>query len=333
MGDYTGTADLTGAVPSYYNKRFLERLLPQIVMMSYVEKTPLPANNGTVVYFPRVTTPSTMVSAAKIEYSAGREPITPGNIVSVQVSATLEKYGQAFAIQDVTKLAAINSTVSEVTDSASDQAAQILDKRIIEEAYGSSAAAVPPNIHFSAIAYNTVGNDTYGDGGTIAITAIGTAADAASHRMTTATLRAAVRKLRARNVRPQDDGFLTLIVHSDTASRLLADTSWQSAYQYTDPENIRKGVVGTYGGVKVQIDNNIKSSAAGSGGATLYYSLLLGKGALGVTELNGGVKYYTVAGGADKYDPIDEFISIGWKALMVPQVLNLSCGLVVITSD
>jgi len=95
---------------------------------------------------------------------------------------------------------------------------------------------------------------------------------------------------------------------------------------------MRKGVAGTYGGAKVQIDNNIKSSALGSGGDTVYYSLLLGHGAMGVTELT-GTKYYTVSSGASKYDPLDEFITVGWKSIFVPAVLNVSCGFVILTGD
>jgi N4-gp56 family major capsid protein len=326
--DYTGTADIAGGVPSFYNKKFLERFEAKLRMREFCQVTALPENNGTVAYWARMTTPSTMVSAARLQYSAGREPITPGNIVSTQISGTIEKYGWAIAIQDVTKLAAINSTVTEATDAMADQAGGIIDKRIIEEAYGSSSNAVPTGIGFSAIQYSTTGSAEL-----TAVSAYYTTANATDHTMTTKTIRNAVKTMQGRNAPTFDDGFYALVCHSNTASVLQADTTWQAAYQYTDPENMRKGVVGTYGGAKIKIDNNIKSSANGSGGATVYFSLLLGKGGLGITELDGGVKYYTVADGASKYDPIDEFITIGWKALFVPVRLNLSGGLVLITCD
>jgi len=328
MADYSGTADLSGAVATFYGKSFIERLLPQVKMMDYVIKTPLPEGSGTIVYWPRMTTPSTTVSASKINYSAGREPITPGNIISTAVSATIEKYGNAVALQDVLQLTAISSTITEVNNNMADQAAQVLDKRIIEEAYGTSSAALYYGAHFSAYAYNTVGATEFA--GTYS--AFQNYMDAASHKMTAATIRGAVKKLKGRDVLPQADGFYTLVCHSDTAMTLQADSAWREAYQYTDAENLRKGIAGTYAGAKIQIDNNIKSSAMGSGGNTLYFSLLLGHGSLGVTELTGTKSYY-VAGGASKYDPIDEFVTVGWKAVMVPAVLNLSAGLVVITGD
>ena len=326
----TGTSSLSGAVSTFYGKSFLERLLPQVRLMDYSVKTPLPEGQGTVVYWPRMTTPTTTVSAARIQYSSGLiSPVTPANIISTSVSATIEKYGFAIGVEDVTKLAAISSTVTEVTKNVADQAAQILDTRIIEEGYGSSSSAVPANVHFSAYAYNTVAATE----ASVTYSAYFTYLDTASHKMTAATIRGAVKKLRGRNVKPQDDGYFALICHSDTAMTLQADTTWAAAYQYTDPENMRKGIAGVYGGAKIVIDNNIKSSALGSGGGTVYFSLLLGNGAMGVTTLDGAVNYYNSPGGPSKYDPIDEFITVGWKALMVPAVLNLSCGLVVMSMD
>jgi N4-gp56 family major capsid protein len=165
------------------------------------------------------------------------------------------------------------------------------------------------------------------------ISAWGTYLGTVEYRMTAATLRYAAKQLKRRNVAPLEDGFYALICHSDTAMQLQADSTWQAAYQYTDPENMRNGVAGTYAGVKVQIDNNIVTSAYGSASATIYHSLLLGRGAMGVTELDGGVKTYTTNSGADKADPIDQFITFGWKANMVPVRLNASCGAIIMTCD
>jgi N4-gp56 family major capsid protein len=325
--DYTGTADLTGAVPTFYSKKFLQRLVPKLRMMDYCMKKPLPEGNGTVMYFPRMTNLSTTVSAFKIEYSAGREPISPEALASAQVSATLEKYGNSVAILDVTRLAAINETVTEATNTLADQAGTILDKRIIQEANGTSAT--PTGAGFSCFFFNTVGKVDLGSSTSAGPTYAGTV----EYGMTAKTVRAAMKKMLARNVESLDTGYFGFVMHVNQGMALQADSEWQTAYQYTDPENIRKGVAGEYAGARIQIDNNITTSANGSNGNTLYYSLLLGRGAMGVSELNGGVKFYTSGTGADKYDTIDEFITLGWKALMVPARLNVSSGLIVVTAE
>lgn len=324
---YTGTADVTGLLPNYYDKVFLERLQAGPIMMDYCIKKPLPLNNGKVAYFPRMVVSSTTVSAYKLTEGT---VISTEKIDEAQISATIEQFGNAKALWDLTNLTAINSTVEETVREIADQAKNILDLRIIQEAMGTSATR-PTQAGFSCLVYNTAsGAQPATDA---VISAWGTYLGTVEYAMTTKTIRYAVKKMLGRNVKPQDDGFFTLVCHSDTAMQLQADTSWQTAYQYTDPENLRKGIAGTYAGAKIQIDNNIVTSAYGSNSAIIYHSLLLGHGALGVTTLDGGINTYTTPAVADKADPIAQFITFGWKANMVPARLNVSCGAILMTCD
>lgn len=324
---YTATADVAGFLPNYYSKVFLDRLQPGPIVAKYCLKKPLPANNGKVAYFPRMVVSSTTVSAYKLTEGT---VLSTEKIDDAQVSATIEQFGNSKAIWDLTEMTAINGTVEETVRELADQALNILDKRIIQEAMGTSLAT-PYQGGFSCLVLNTAsGAQPATDA---KISAWGTYLGTTEYGMTTKTIRYAVKVLKRRNVEPLEDGFYALICHSDTAVALQADTTWQAAYQYTDPENMRKGVTGTYGGVKVQIDNNIVTSAYGSNSATIYHSLLLGRGAMGVTELDGGVKTYTVGKGADKFDTIDQFVTFGWKANMVPVRLNTSCGAIIMTCD
>jgi N4-gp56 family major capsid protein len=324
---YTATTDVAGLLPNYYDKVFLERLQAGPIMMQYCMKKPLPANSGKVAYFPRMVVSSTTVSAYKLTEGT---LISTEKIDEAQISATVEQFGNAKALWDLTQLTAINSTVEETVKEIADQANNILDKRIIQEAMGTSATR-PHQSGFSCLIINTAsGAQPATDA---VISAWGTYLGTVEYSMTAKTLRYAAKVLRSRNVKPQEDGFYTLVCHSNTAMQLQADTAWQTAYQYTDPENLRKGIAGTYSGVKVQIDNNIVTSAYGSISATIYHSILLGHGALGVTTLDGGVSTYTTGGSADKFDPINQFITFGWKANMVPVRLNASCGAIVMTCD
>ena len=324
---YTATTDVAGFLPNYYSKVFLERLVPGPRMLQFCTMKPLPKNQGKVAYFPRMVVSSTTVSAYKL---AEGTVITPEKIDDAQVSATIEQFGNSKAIWDLTELTAIDSTVEETVKEIADQASNIIDIRTMEGGYGTSATPYGGS-GFSMFAFNTVGA---AENGGIAMSVVYAAVGATEFRMKAATVRAAVKKLMGRNVRPLDDGFYALVCHSDTASRLQADSEWQTAYQYTDPENLRKGVAGTYAGAKIVIDNNIRTSANGSNGDTIYYSFLLGRGALGATELDGGIKTYTKKSGEqDTYNPINQFITFGWKANFVAKHLNLSAALVVLTAD
>jgi len=327
MADYTGTSDLTGAIPTFYHKKFLERLV-QVGMpaMEIVKKESLPEGNGIVAYWARQTNNTTTLSALRVHYSAGREPIGNENVTSAQVSATIEKYAYSVGLNDITEMAAINDTITETVQNNADQAANVVDKRILEEAWGTSATAYGGG--FSMFFYNTVGTADLNTSTSAGFTYAGTT----EYGIAASTIRSAVAKLRTRKVPTFDDGNYRMIVHPNTALKLQADTTYGNAYIYTDPSGIRKGEPKPYAGVIFIQDTNIMTSANGSNGATLYYSVIAGKGALGATELIKGVKSYTVSG-ADKYDPVDEVTSVGWKVAFATARLNVSSGLVVITAD
>lgn len=322
----TTTANVAGFLPNFYSKVFLERLVVDPIMMQYCVKKPLPMGTGKTVYFPRMVNSSRMVSAYKITEGT---TITPELIDDQQVSAVIEQYANAKGIGDLTLATAIDTTVEETIKELADQAKAIIDTRIIEEAYGTSARSLWGG-GFSTFAVNLASSADLGASTSAFFTYVGTS----EYRIGATTLRQATKKLKALNVKPLDEGFYVLVCHSDTAMQLQADQGWKDAYQYTDAENMRKGVAGVYGGVKIQVDNNIKTSAYGSGGATLYHSILLGRGALGATMLDGGVKtYYKPAGSAGTQDPVDQEATWGWKISFVPKILNVSCGLIVVTAD
>lgn len=322
---YTASTAIS-TIPQYYDKKFLERLEAVPTMYELLPKKPIPEGNGMTMYFPRMSSSSTTPSAYK--GIQGTIMSTEG-VNDVRVSATLETFRNAKAVWDIAKLTALNTYMDEVVDEQGTQARNIIDKRILEAAYGCPIDT----------AYNL--SNLLGGGNVATFSAIylsGTYNMPAVHSTATITavaIRSWVKKLRSRNVEGFfDDGMYLLVVHSDTEMAIQADTTWQAAYAYTDPENMRKGLFGTYGGVKMARNNNILVSACGSAGATLHFSLLLGKGAMAVSELNGGVKtYMKESGPTDTFNPVSEFVTFGWKIHFVPKVLNVSSGLIVVTAD
>jgi N4-gp56 family major capsid protein len=320
---HTGSTDMS-SIPQYYNLRFIERLIPQIAMMDIVEMRPLPANSGTVMYFPRISNSSTTVSAYK---STEGTAVTPEKIGDIRVSATVEKYRNAKSIWDVAKITALNGYFDAAVDEQADQASQIIDKRILESAYGTSAASWGGgfSIQFADLVSGTDWSSVSAAAGYI-----GT-----SKTITAAMVRRWVGILRSRQVKPYDSGFFQLVVHSNTEMAIQADSTWQvAAGAYTNPELMQKGLFGRYAGAEMRRDNNVYTSANGSSGATLYYSLLLGRGSMAVSQLNGGVQtFMKESGDQDTSNPVNEFVVFGWKIMFVPVILNVSCGLICVTSD
>lgn len=319
----TTTANASATLPNYYSKLFLERLQPGPILMDYCMQQPLPPGNGIVMFFPRMTVSGTTPNTYKITEGT---LITPETFSATAITATMLQFANAKGVTDLTELTAISSTVSEVVKELADQANNVLDKEILQVAYGASAFVTPTGQGFSVV---------FGNIDLITSTSAGPSyAGTAEFGMTTSVMRRWTKKLRARNVQPFDDDLYALIVHSDTEMNLQADTTWQNSYFYTDPENPHRGVFGKYGGVKVVTDNNIFQSANGSAGATLSYSLLLGRGGIGASMLAGGIQTFTKrSGDQTTSDPVNQLVTFGWKANFVPVILNVSCGLIIATAD
>lgn len=330
---YTETYQ-TNALPKYYDKKFIERLFPNCKMINYCEMRPLPLNSGTSMFFEMVTNTNDYTAASG-------KALTQGTVLSTtatsdtQVSAVIEQFGSARGIWDLTELTAINSLVTANVEEQADLANKIIDLRIIEEAMGtSSRTSGDQGAGFPVIAFNTNSGAEDGRLTTSSLSSSIAAVNTTEYRLTSKTLRYGVASLAAQNVPTFDDGLYALICRSNTAYRLMADSEWQAAYQYTDPENMRKGIAGAAFGAKIVIDNNIFASAMGSGASTKYFSILLGKGAIGASELDGGVKTYTkTSGPQDTSNPINQFSTFGWKANFVAKRLNVSSGVILVTAD
>jgi N4-gp56 family major capsid protein len=323
---YTASTAVS-TIPAYYHKRFLERLEAVPKLYDLLPKRALPENSGHTMYFPRMSSSSTTTSAYK---STQGTLLSTEGVNDVRVSATIETFRNAKAVWDVAKLTALNTYLDEVVDEQGAQARNIIDKRILEEAYGINIGQARAISDYLGGENGATFSSIYLSGTTYEM-----AATHSTATITAAAIRDWVKRLRARNVQGFfDDGMYLLVVHSDTEMAIQADSTWQAAYQYTDPENMRKGLFGQYGGVKMQRDNNILVSACGSAGATLYFSLLLGKGAMATSELNGGVHtYMKESGPTDTFNPVNEFVSFGWKIHFVPKVLNVSAGFICVTAD
>jgi len=292
-------------------------------------KRDIPPHSGKTMYFPRMSSTSTTPSAYT---STEGTAVTAEAVGDVRVSATLETFRNAKKIWDLAALTALSTFANEVVDEQASQAANVIDKKILEAAYGCPFGVTVGTISDSIGGTNVnafsavfLSGTTYTSNTEVHSTAV----------ITAAAIRNWVKKLRARNVRAFDDsGLYLLVVHSDTEMKIQADTTWQATYEYTDPENMKKGLFGQYGGVKMLRDNNILVSACGSAGATLYFSLLLGKGAMACSNLKGGVKtYMKESDSGDTSNPVNEFVTFGWKVHFIPKILNVSAGLICVTTD
>lgn len=323
IGSETTQLDIT--VRSFYDRLALLTLQNNTVLPQFAEKKPLPEKSGKTIYWNRYVN----FSEVTTNLTEGSPP-TVVQLSAVAVSATLIQKGFVTEISDLLDMTNITDNGKAAVERLSYLAAISIDGAIRREIYNTasnSATAISANV------FNQFGDGSYANTSAMPST---------SARMTTAVIRNAVTKLKNNAVPPLEGNDYILVVSPQTSSRLRQDSVWQNANQYSGvyAEKIFNGEAGRIEGARVVETPQITFFASSTAGnvfvstadTSVFFSILLGKSAIGMTEMAGGVQTYTVAG-ADKSDPLNQKTSYGWKVTFVPKVLNYSCGVVIATCD
>jgi len=325
LGNETSNLDIT--VRSYYDRLALMTLENNIVLKQFAESKPLPEKSGKTIHFTRYTN----FSEVTTNLTEGVAP-TVVQASTSNVSATLTQIGHVTQTSDLLDMTNIVDNMKNIVVREAELAGRSIDSFIRREIYNTasnSATAISANV------FNIFNDDATTYGNTSAMPSTST-------RMDTAVVRNAVVKLRLNNVPPLQGEDYVLVVNPQTAARLRADSVWQNANQYSGvfAERLFKGEVGRIEGARVVETTQIPFFASSTAGnvfvstsdTSVYFSILLGKGCIGVTEMAGGLETFMVTG-VDKSDPLNQTSSYGWKMTWVPKVLNYSCGAVVATCD
>ena len=285
----TGSAGLSTENKTFYDKTLIKLAGPSLVHHQFGQKRNIPKNGGKTIEFRKfsplgkATTPLT-------------EGVTPdGQSLDVKtIVANVNQYGGYVTVSDVLDMAAIDNTVSETLSLIGDQAGQTLD-----------------TIERDALVGGT--NVQYADGSVAARNALTSA-----NKMSVDVLKRAVRTLKKFNT-PKIDGYYIAIMHPSCAYDLMSDPEWIDAQKHTNGnvDKLYKGEIGQIAGVKVVESTEAKVfGAKGSGGATVYATLVFGKDAYGVTEIEGGGLETIVhqLGSGGSADPLNRRATIGWKS-------------------
>lgn len=341
---------------TYYDKVYIERLLPELRWYQACEKKRLPKNAGKIIKFSsfRRLTIGTRLSE-------GTRP-TPRVLSAYNVTATLGQWGDYVAVSDLMEVTGITSTVEEAVMVMGENAAQTIDIQIRNSAWGgglpSAASRISASLrlrHIGSVSTYSGFNGKVG-GFTIRLTRQSSGLLAATGRMSASHLHAAsaynastkttlkdvresVAVLRGRDVKPKEGGYYIGIAHPNALSDLMSDTStggWIDWQKYTTAEPMYKGEVGRAENVKFvsttqALDKPLNTGATVS--ATVF--TIMGMGALGCIDFENtfdgeGQNYIIIkkANQYDTYDPLNQIAgTIGWKATFASVVLNTSCGI------
>lgn len=297
----TLSAGLSAEMKTFYDMTLIDEATANLVHDQFGQKRPIPANGGKVIEFrkfaplAKATTPLT-------------EGVTPdGKQLSVStVTATVSQYGDYITQSDMLELTALDNTILE--------SAKLLGRQA-----GATLDTVVRNVLHSGT------NVMYAEKKTAdGVTEITSRAELDTDcAITVELIQRAVAKLRAQNA-PTINGKYVGIVHPYVAYDLMRDPEWIDAHKYAQPENLYEGEIGEIAGVRfVQTTEAKIYGSAGKDGLAVFGTLILGDGAYGVTEVNGGGLEIIVKqrGSSGAADPLDQRSSVGWKAIKTAELL------------
>jgi len=164
-------------------------------------------------------------------------------------------------------------------------------------------------------------------------------------------IRSLVLKLKVKNALPFEDGYFKAIVHPDLVNALRSSSAFIDLNKYVDNMIFAKGVLPTGSiterglvGVMEKVKfyesteapmctaTNGATGASAHGNGRYYFSFFFGKNSYGVTDFDGGLHTYVKTPGPNTVSvPLNQYGTVGYKAIFTSQVLNPSACLWLLT--
>lgn len=286
------TSTLTGEMMTFLIANFLDRSVQQNIHAEGALTRVHPQNSGKTMTWNRYTP----LSAATGALTEATNPAAT-NISAATVSATVSEYGATDTISSLLYGTSIDRAAKEKSEVMAQNASETIDTLVRNELFTGAT------VQFA--------------GSKAALTAI-----AASDVLSLVEVRKAVRTLKKNNANPYGDGYFLGKVGPDTSFDLMADTVWVNAHSYKDGNELYKGEVGKIQRVRfLEASANQKSE---SSTATVFSNFFHGQQAIGTIDL-AGTNMKLIIKQSDKSDtsnPLNMFMTIGWKATFATKTLN-----------
>jgi N4-gp56 family major capsid protein len=315
--DATTSGTIAREVSNFYDRALLERAIPALVHTRFAQVRDIPRNSGTnVIKFRRY-------GSLTANTTALTEGVTPsGTALSVtDVLATVLQYGDFVTLTDVVQMETYDPILTETAEILGEQAGDSIDQ------LARAVLAAGTTIQYASTA--TADNEI-----------------TAAMVLNRAEVKEAVRTLRGNNAKPitsmidPSTGYNTVpvgrsfvgIVSEDTAFDLDDATGWIPVEKYPNKSNVMEDEIGALGNVRfIMSTNAYVSSAAGSGGVDVHYSIILAQNAYAITRISGESLKNIVKplGSAGTADPLDQRSTSGWKLTFVAKILNQNFMVVV----
>ncbi len=301
-------AGLANVLSIYYDRIFLDRAKLMLSHDFGAQRKSIPGNSGTTVKWNRFS-PLAVVTTALTDGSSNP---AQADMTTTQVSAVMAAFGNWTTVSDLFNLTSLDVGLKEHVEVHGQNCGETLDTLIRNELGGTSSASMG-----SATTTIAVGGGT----------TLGAVTSA--NVLDGATIRKAVRLLKVNKAQRFDNGYFRGIMDVNQSYDMFANTEWLNSISiYTDPTQLKAGIIGKIHGVEfVETNNGLVLASGGTQGVNLYSTYVFGKNAYGTVSLEnqpGNRIYVKTPGPQDTSNPLDIYSTVGWKAFFAVKVLNAS---------
>ncbi|MEM4535397.1 MAG: N4-gp56 family major capsid protein [Desulfurococcaceae archaeon] len=267
--------------PLYYEKKLLEYVKANLVATRFGQRRSLPANSGRTIEFYRAN-PKPVVTTPITDQPTPPATALP-NLTPIQV--TVQEYGDSIDLYEFTDMTSFVPLVDYITDILADQAQRSLDTIAMNELCSGT-------------------NVLYAGGVSSRSALVGT------QKLTKTDIRKAVNLLQRENIPPLEDGYYVCLLHPDKILDLFTDAELIQLAN-ASMSAFEKGFVGQFAGVKFYVSTTLPIvSNGGTPSAPVYQTLVLGKDAYGIVDLDGT----TLKMVQTNVDRLGRVKTLGWKA-------------------
>jgi N4-gp56 family major capsid protein len=299
------TSGISDQIQRYFDKKLLTQTLKTIVLDQFAFKAPLPGKAGhkTIRFFrypeSAITDVQTMTEGTLLTLGNSKQ------LSLTTVDVALAQYGQTVTISDLLSAVELFNTMEQATVQNGQDAALKVDS-LLRDILGDSTA-IQLRYAGAATNYATVGGT--------------------DDAMTALDILDAATNLRVNNARPSG-GYFTAVMAPEVARDLMNDDDWLEASKYGSPDQLFKGEVGRYMGVRVVASTNpyrqnTQHTYAAAG--TRYSTFVVGDQSYGGVNLATMSAYspkMVIAQGPDKTDPLAQFTTVGFKFYYGGAIIN-----------
>lgn len=333
----TTTTTNNNMMQSWFSRKMLVRLEPQVKLAEFAQRDELPLRTGITATWNGWNS----LTAASSTLAEGTTNSLPA-LSSRRVTATIAGYGRGFKLTDLFQYTAIFDAVNGALDVLSDSAAKTVERicqtGIYKSVYAANLSttgilsALMSSVASAMCAVTGTNNNSnrlfqfpavFGTS-TGRLSAVSKTAPSISAQVGVNLLRKGVQRLRAQNARPMADGNYVGYTHPNALHGVRRDPTWINFNQYQNSkETFYRGEVGIIEGIRFVTSTEAPRYGVAAHSVNMVF--VFGQQAFGLTTLNGTVEML-IARGADKTDPFNQFTDVTYKVYAAAACLNPSAG-------